>query len=70
MAQTLSEAQTGAGQDPSTGHETIVVLDFGSQFSMLIARRVRELNTYCELLPFDTPYEKIANHDIRGVILF
>ena len=44
MAQTLSEAQTGAGQDPSTGHETIVVLDFGSQFSMLIARRLSSAN--------------------------
>jgi GMP synthase (glutamine-hydrolysing) len=69
MAHTLSEPQTNAVRDPSTGHETIVVLDFGSQFSMLIARRVRELNTYCELLPYDTPRERIANHDVRGIIL-
>jgi len=55
--------------DPATGHPTIVVLDFGSQFSMLIARRVRELNTYCEMLPYDAPRERIAGQDVRGVIL-
>ena len=55
--------------DPARGHETIVVLDFGSQFSMLIARRIRELNTYCEFLPFDAPRERIEGLDVRGVIL-
>src|SRR5450830_930403 len=69
MADTLTEAQEAAAADPARGHETIVVLDFGSQFSMLIARRVRELNTYCELLPFDTPAERIAGMDVRGIIL-
>lgn len=61
--------QTGTAATPSQGHETIVVLDFGSQFSMLIARRVRELNTYCELLPFDTQADRIASMDVRGIIL-
>jgi GMP synthase (glutamine-hydrolysing) len=64
-----SESSSTAVQDPAKGHETIVVLDFGSQFSMLIARRVRELNTYCELLPFDTAPERIAGMDVRGIIL-
>jgi GMP synthase (glutamine-hydrolysing) len=50
-------------------HEAIVVLDFGAQYSMLIARRVRELDTYCELLPFDTPWERVKDLDLRGVIL-
>ncbi len=50
-------------------HETIVVLDFGAQYSMLIARRVREQDTYCELLPWDTPRERVKDLDLRGVIL-
>ncbi|HJP41130.1 MAG TPA: glutamine-hydrolyzing GMP synthase, partial [Dehalococcoidia bacterium] len=55
--------------EPGRGHETIVVLDFGSQFSMLIARRVRELDTYCELIPWDAPKEKTTGLNIRGFIL-
>ena len=39
--------------------ETIVILDFYSQFNQLIARRVRECNVYSEVLPYDTPIEKI-----------
>ncbi|HJX13052.1 MAG TPA: glutamine-hydrolyzing GMP synthase [Dehalococcoidales bacterium] len=49
--------------------EAIIVLDFGSQYNMLIARRVRECRVYCELLPHDTPWEKIAHLNPRGFIL-
>ena len=69
MSQTLTESQKAAAVDPAHGHETILVLDFGSQYSMLIARRVRELNTYCELIPWDTPADRIAGMDVRGIIL-
>ncbi len=54
---------------PGAEREAIVVIDFGSQYSMLIARRVRECQVYCELLPYDTPWEKIAPLKPRGFIL-
>ena len=54
---------------PPSERETIVVLDFGSQYSMLIARRLRECHVYCELVPYDTPWEKIASLNPRGFIL-
>jgi GMP synthase (glutamine-hydrolysing) len=53
----------------SAQREAIVVLDFGSQYNMLIARRVREAQVYCELLPHDTPWEKIAPLNPKGFIL-
>jgi GMP synthase (glutamine-hydrolysing) len=49
--------------------EKIVVLDFGSQYSQLIARRVRELQVYSELLPWDTPSERILAMHPKGFIL-
>ncbi|MCH7511816.1 MAG: glutamine-hydrolyzing GMP synthase [Chloroflexi bacterium] len=49
--------------------ETVVVLDFGSQYSMLIARRVRECHVYCELLPHDAPREEIERLQPRAFIL-
>ena len=49
--------------------EAIIVIDFGSQYSMLIARHVREAQVYCEILPHDTPWEKIALLNPKGFIL-
>jgi GMP synthase (glutamine-hydrolysing) len=48
---------------------SVAVLDFGSQFSQLIARRVRELNVYSELLPHDTPLDELERRGVRAVIL-
>ncbi len=52
-----------------TAPGTVVVLDFGSQFAQLIARRVRELDVYSELLPHDTPYEELVRRGARAIIL-
>jgi GMP synthase (glutamine-hydrolysing) len=50
-------------------HQTIIVLDFGSQFTQLIARRLRELSVYSEVWPPDTPIEKIRERNPVGIIL-
>jgi GMP synthase (glutamine-hydrolysing) len=49
--------------------EKILVLDFGSQFTQLIARRVRESGVYCEILPFNADPARIAAFGARGIIL-
>jgi len=50
-------------------NELILVLDFGAQYNQLIARRVRESKVYCEVIPFNTPVEKIREKNPRGIIL-
>jgi GMP synthase (glutamine-hydrolysing) len=50
-------------------HETVIVLDFGGQYTQLIARRVRELGVYCEIVPFNTPTDDIRRKNPRGIIL-
>ena len=71
IAKEIGGEQPAATEEAVSGaeREAIIVLDFGSQYSMLIARRVRECQVYCELLPHDTPWEKIAPLNPKGFIL-
>ena len=50
-------------------HETIIILDFGSQYTQLIARRVREAGVYCEILPFNSSIEEVRSRAPKGLIL-
>jgi GMP synthase (glutamine-hydrolysing) len=50
-------------------HQTIIVLDFGSQYTQLIARRLRELSVYSEIWPPDSPAERIRERHPAGIIL-
>jgi GMP synthase (glutamine-hydrolysing) len=54
---------------PMPFQEAVVIIDFGSQYSRLIARRVRELKVYCELVPHTTSWERVAPLNPRGIIL-
>src|SRR5258708_18458642 len=54
---------------PPVNHQTLVVLDFGSQFTQLIARRLRELSVYSEILPFNTPMAEIRARAPVGIVL-
>jgi GMP synthase (glutamine-hydrolysing) len=49
--------------------DSIIILDFGSQYTHLIARRIRELKVYSEILPFNTTAQKIKSLDPKGIIL-
>lgn len=49
--------------------DKIIVLDFGSQYNQLIARRIRELGVYSEIVPFNIEIEKLKDKDIKGIIL-
>ena len=49
--------------------DRIVILDFGSQYTQLIARRVREANVYCEIHAFDIACERLRAMAPKGVIL-
>jgi GMP synthase (glutamine-hydrolysing) len=50
-------------------HETLVILDFGSQYTQLIARRAREAGVFSLILPFSTSLEEIKSHNLKGIIL-
>ena len=66
----LTTGTVGAADPtPSNDFDTVVVLDFGSQYSQLIARRVREVGVYSVLVPWDTSWDDVARLNPKGVIL-
>ena len=50
-------------------HSKILILDFGSQYTQVIARRIRELQVYSEVVPFDLPAAEIKNLNPNGIVL-
>ena len=54
---------------PNIHHHKILILDFGSQYTQLIARRVRDIGVYCELVPYDVNIHFIKNFNPSGIIL-
>ncbi|MBI2933951.1 MAG: glutamine-hydrolyzing GMP synthase [Chloroflexi bacterium] len=73
----LEIARVKVGEEPAAApkhappieKESILVLDFGSQYNMLIARRVRECQVFSALMPSDTPWEKVEPLNPKGIIL-
>jgi GMP synthase (glutamine-hydrolysing) len=65
MTSTLQTPTVGI---TAQGTECVVVLDFGAQYTQLIARRVRECNVYCEILPYDVALATLAARAPRGII--
>jgi GMP synthase (glutamine-hydrolysing) len=63
------QAAPKAGEFPHGIKEAVAIIDFGSQYSHLIARRIRECNVYCELFHYATPLSKIMAIHPRGFIL-
>jgi GMP synthase (glutamine-hydrolysing) len=64
-----TEEEVQLEHSPADQHQTVLILDFGSQFTQLIARRLRESGVYCEIHPFDYPVEEIARRKPVGLIL-
>lgn len=67
MADELASAPPGADRSAQT--DRILILDFGSQVTQLIARRVREAGVYCEILPYNAEPARIAEFGAKGIIL-
>jgi GMP synthase (glutamine-hydrolysing) len=64
-----NHTQSADGQAPQVSRERVLVLDFGSQYAQLIARRVREQHVFCEIVRHDISAEQVREHAPAGLIL-
>ncbi len=64
-----SRLQKTEGESAPQGRATIAILDYGSQYTQLIARRVRESRVYCEIFPHDVTAKELERRNVVGVIL-
>jgi len=69
VSSTVLQDRAGTTAPASAMHDRILILDFGSQVTQLIARRVRELNVFCEIHPHDVSAEFVRAYGPKGVIL-
>ena len=69
IASAQKGAESASEQLSGTIDEGVLIVDFGSQYSRLIARRVRELKVYCEIVAPDASWEQVNHTNPRGVIL-
>jgi GMP synthase (glutamine-hydrolysing) len=69
LAVTAPELDAGDAAPIEAAREEVLVLDYGGQYSQLIARRLRECGVFSELLPHDVPLEEVARRKPRGIVL-
>src|ERR1700758_2226354 len=69
VAQPAADTPAAAAAPPDIHAQRILILDFGAQYTQLIARRVRELGVYCEIHPWDISDAQVRDFRPRGVIL-
>ena len=69
LGPTVESAPDAAGANPRSVTEGVVVVDFGSQYSHLIARRIRELKVYSEIVPASATWDTVAKLNPKGVVL-
>src|SRR5205085_5520047 len=68
-ARAAPDARLTTHDSRPTTRDAVAIIDFGSQYSQLIARRVREHHVYCELVPHDAPEERLRALQPKGFIL-
>jgi GMP synthase (glutamine-hydrolysing) len=69
MSKALASTETSSPNPKTSAVDEVLVLDFGGQYSQLIARRIRECGVFSELLPHDLPLEEIERRRPRGLVL-